>query len=95
MSDGNSMNELQHFGSFDAVWGYVNHTKPISERYSASGYRSRNAGRIPLAERRYVDRYWCRKGVRKRSRKTKNGRRYRRERSSKKENEKKKKKKER
>ena len=69
MSDGNSMNELKHFGSFDAVWGYVNHTKPISERYSKGG-RSPNAGRIPLAERRYVNRYWCRKGVRERNRKT-------------------------
>ena len=67
MSDGNSMNELQLFGCFDDVLHHVNNTAPIANRKST---HSRNAGRIPLAERRYVDRYWCRKGVRERNRKT-------------------------
>ena len=66
MSDGNSMNELQPFGCYDDILFYLNRTKPIAERNSRY---SRNGGRIPLAERRYAGRYWCRKGVRKRNRK--------------------------
>lgn len=58
MSDGNSMNELQPFGCFDDILFYLSRTKPIAVRKST---HSRNAGKIPLAERRYVDRYWCRK----------------------------------
>jgi hypothetical protein len=54
MSDGNSMNELQPFGCYDDVLHYLNHTRPIA------GCRG-NGGRIPLAERRYANRYWCRK----------------------------------
>ena len=54
MSDGNSMNELQSFGCYDDVLHYVNNTAPIA------GSRG-NGGKIPLAERRYVSRYWCRK----------------------------------
>lgn len=60
MSDGNSMNELQPFGCYDDVLYYVNNTAPIAVRYRKDG-RCPNAGRIPLAERRYVDRYWCRR----------------------------------
>lgn len=58
MSDGNSMNELQPFGCYDDILHYLNHTLPIAERKST---HSRNGGRIPLAERRYADKYWCRK----------------------------------
>ena len=57
MSDGNSMNELQPFGCYNDILHYLNHTKPIANRKST---HSRNAGRIPLAERRYANRYWCR-----------------------------------
>lgn len=58
MSDGNSMNELQPFGCYDDILFYLSHTKPIAVRDSRY---SRNGGRIPLAERRYAGRYWCRK----------------------------------
>ena len=58
MSYGNSMNELQPFGCYDDILFYLSRTKPIAVRKST---HSRNGGRIPLAERRYVDRYWCRK----------------------------------
>ena len=61
MSDGNSMNELQPFGCYDDILFYLSRTKPISERKST---HSRNAGKIPLAERRYANRYWCRKVTR-------------------------------
>jgi len=60
MSDGNSMYELQPFGCYDDILFYLSRTKPIAVRYSKSG-RSHNAGKIPLAERRYANRYWCRK----------------------------------
>ena len=63
MSDGNSMNELQPFGCYDDILFYLNHTLPIMCRRQSkdTNYTNSNAGRIPLAERRYVNRYWCRK----------------------------------
>lgn len=52
MSDGNSMNGLSSYHSYEDLAHYVSTTKP--------NMGSVNKGKIPLGERRYTGQYWCR-----------------------------------
>ena len=51
MSDGNSMNGLSSFHSYEDLAHYVSNTKPNMGRC--------NRGKIPLGERRYTSLFWC------------------------------------
>jgi hypothetical protein len=55
MSDGNSMNGLSSFHSYEDLAHYVSTTKP--------NMGSVNRGKIPLGERRYTSLFWCRTNI--------------------------------